>query len=99
LSGSESDSCGFTKKTGYVCVNLLSHNQLIIEEGTLFDTGTNCHFLQSINDFDLGTYTPANLPVISTASREAKPLGHGQRTILCAIDTAGEVYTITLSKV
>ena len=47
---------------------------------------------------DAGSYTPANLPGIDIASRKAKPLGFGRRTIACATDSR-ETHTLRLSKV
>jgi hypothetical protein len=65
----------------------------------LFDTGVETHLRGLIEDFEQGTYTPATLPLINTASREARPLGFRKRTIIYAIDTDGETHTLHLSKV
>jgi hypothetical protein len=52
-----------------------------------------------INDFNAGTYTPASLPAINTANKEARPLGFGKRTLICATNTNRETHTLNLSKV
>jgi hypothetical protein len=65
----------------------------------LFNTGAETYIAKSIDDFNTGTYIPAFLLAINTASGEARPLGFGKRTLICAIDTDKETHTLNLSKV
>jgi hypothetical protein len=79
--------------------NNSSSSTPIKQDRTLFDTGAETHIAKSINDFNAGTYTPASLPAIDTASEEARRLGFGKRTLICATDTDRETHTLNLSKV
>ena len=65
----------------------------------MFNTKAETYIAKSIDDFNTGTYTPATLPSINTASRQAKPLGFGKRIIICATDIKGEMHTLNLNKV
>ena len=65
----------------------------------MFDTGAETHIAKSIDDFNTGIYTPATLPSINTAGKQAKPPGFGKRIIIYATDIKGEIYTLNLSKV
>jgi hypothetical protein len=92
---SDSEGRKFRKDSAYLCAHL-SHkkNRSPLQTSTLFDTGAETHLGGSIEDFDQGTYTPATLPSIDTAGGEARPLGFGKRTIICATDTDGETHTL-----
>jgi hypothetical protein len=72
---------------------------LIKQDRTLFNTGAETHITKSINDFNASIYTPASLPAINTASKEARLLSFGKRTLICAINIDKETYTLNLSKV
>ena len=52
-----------------------------------------------IDDFNTSIYIPVSLPSINIVSGEATPLNFSKRTIICAIDTKEETYTLNLSKV
>jgi hypothetical protein len=71
----------------------------IKQDKTLFNTGAETHIAKSIDDFTAGTYTPASLSAIDTASKEARPLGFGKRTLICATNTDEETHILNLSKV
>jgi len=87
------------KELGYLYIHLNRKNQsLIKQEGILFNTRAETYIIKLINDFNIGIYVPASLPLINTVSGEATPLGFGKRIIIYAIDT-GETHTLNLSKV
>jgi hypothetical protein len=71
----------------------------IEQDRTLFDTGAETYIAKSIDDFNAGTYTLASLLAIDTASEEARLLGFGKRTLICATNTDGETHILNLSKV
>jgi hypothetical protein len=100
-SSDDEDSRKFGKKdSNYLCAHLNKKNRLSIEQDkTLFNIGAKTYIAKSIDDFTAGIYTPASLPAINTASKEAKLLGFGKRTLICATDTDGETHTLNLSKV
>jgi hypothetical protein len=64
----------------------------------LFNTEAKTHIAKSINDFNTGIYTPASLLAINTANKEARLLGFGKRTLICATNTDKKTYTLNLSK-
>ena len=70
----------------------------IRDNSTLFNIRAETYIAKSINNIDARSYILANLPGIDIASREAKLLGFGKRTITCATDS-GETNTLKLSKV
>jgi hypothetical protein len=72
---------------------------LIKQDKTLFNTGAKTHITKLINDFNAGTYILTSLLTIDTVNKEARLLGFGKRTLICAINTNKETYTLNLSKV
>ena len=97
----DSDTYIFIKKElGYLCVHLNRKNRsLIKQEGILFNTKAETHITKSIDDFNTNIYIPASLPLINIVSGEATPLSFSKRTIIYAINTEGETYTLNFSKV
>jgi hypothetical protein len=72
---------------------------LIKQDRTLFNTEAKTHIVKSINDFNASIYTLVSLPAINIASKKARSLGFGKKTLICAINTNKETYTLNLSKV
>jgi hypothetical protein len=96
----DEDSRKFGRDSNYLCAHLNKKNRSSIKQDrTLFNTGAETHIAKSINDFTASIYTPASLPAIDTASEEARLLGFGKRTLICATDTNRETHTLNLSKV
>jgi len=65
----------------------------------LFNTRAETHITKSIDNFNTGIYTLVTLPLINTASKQAKPPSFDKRIIIYATDIKGEIYTLNLSKV
>jgi hypothetical protein len=65
----------------------------------LFNIKAKTYIAKSINDFNISIYILASLSVINTASKEARPLGFGKRTLICVINTNKKTYTLNFSKI
>jgi hypothetical protein len=52
-----------------------------------------------IHDLDFKIYTLVNLLEIDRTNNKTKLLDYNKRTIICATDIKGEIYTLNLNKV